>query len=433
MLAPKKLWMQRVGYGSADLGCNLIWQMITIYQLYFYTDVVELPVATAGLILLITRLVDALGGLIMGLLIDRTTSRWGKSRPYLLWGALPFAVFAYLAFYTPHGDPHIRTVYALITSILLSLFYTMVNLPLTSILPNMEADHRERTNLVTSRVFFSFVGSSIVSGLTLYLVQYFGMGNLREGFAGTMSLYAALAGLTVFLSFILVREKMQTSENLIDWKRSFKSLIVNRQWIIFAFNIIFMWGAFFIQQASFIYFLKYSVKANTDLTTLIITLSTVVPLLGTLATPLLSKFLNKRDLFLISSTIHIAGIAMLAIPPNGQQTLICAIVVSSIGFGIRHTIYFSMQADTVIYGQKLTGIDSSGTIASLNQFIGKLTMAASGLIVGFLMADGGYQQGVKHSAQVVAAINMSYVYLPIILVIISMIIISRYHTDEVKL
>ena len=143
------LYKQRFGYGMGDFACNLIWQVISLYLLYFYTDVMELdPVAIAAMFV-VCRVIDAVTDVLVGFAIDKTKSRWGKSRPWFLFGAIPFAVSAFLAFSVPDITPDGKLIYAYATYIFLSFMYTVVNIPLASILPAMTDDVNESTVLAT--------------------------------------------------------------------------------------------------------------------------------------------------------------------------------------------------------------------------------------------------------------------------------------------
>ncbi|MDV9877478.1 MFS transporter, partial [Clostridioides difficile] len=168
------IWRQRIGYGSSDLACNLIWQMISLYLLYFYTDIMGLSAVAISFMFVVTRVIDGITDLLVGYCIDKTNTRWGKSRPYFLFGAVPFALFAVLAFSVPDISLSGKLIYAYVTYIGLSLTYTIVNIPMASILPSLTDDTNERTALSTSRKFFGFLGSTIVSYSALTLVGKFG-------------------------------------------------------------------------------------------------------------------------------------------------------------------------------------------------------------------------------------------------------------------
>lgn len=136
------LWRQRLGYGIADLSCNLVWQMISLYLMFFYTDVMGLPAYYVGLMFLVTRLVDGVADVLMGLVIDNTATRWGRCRPYLLIGAIPFGLLCILAFYVPDFGTTGKLIYAFVTYLCLSFLYTLVNIPFCAMLPFLTNDSR---------------------------------------------------------------------------------------------------------------------------------------------------------------------------------------------------------------------------------------------------------------------------------------------------
>ncbi len=142
------LWRQRLGYGIADLSCNLVWQLISLYLMFFYTDVMNLPAWYVGVMFLVTRLVDGVADVLMGLVIDNTATRWGRCRPYLLIGAVPFGLLCILAFYVPDFSTTGKLVYAFITYLCLSFLYTLVNIPFCAMLPFLTNDSQERTTLL---------------------------------------------------------------------------------------------------------------------------------------------------------------------------------------------------------------------------------------------------------------------------------------------
>ena len=162
------------GYGIADLSCNLVWQMISLYLMFFYTDVMGLPAYYVGLMFLVTRLVDGVADVLMGLVIDNTATRWGRCRPYLLIGAIPFGLLCILAFYVPDFGTTGKLIYAFITYLCLSFLYTIVNIPFCAMLPFLTNDSRERTTLSAVRILLGSLGATIVAVATLPLVGALG-------------------------------------------------------------------------------------------------------------------------------------------------------------------------------------------------------------------------------------------------------------------
>jgi len=430
MTNPIGLWRQRIGYGVADFACNLVWQMITLYLLFFYTDVAGLAAASISLLFLITRVIDGFTDVMMGVIIDKTDTRWGKSRPYFLFCAVPFGLFALLAFHVPDVGPRGQLIYAYATYIGLSLAYTAVNIPLASILPSLTSDAHERTVLATTRILFSFLGATTVSVLTLPLVTTLGGGDQAKGFFLTMMIFAVIATVLFLVTFKNVEEKVKIRHQKVPVNDALRSLMHNRPWHIFALNIVFMWGSHFFMSGALIYFYTYNV-GRPDLAAVVAGISTLIPLIGTVVTPLLSRMMSKKRVFMIASAVNLAGFAIMLVADLRVAGLLTGAIVAALGFGLRQTIYFSMQADPVDYGEWKTGINVTGVLNASNGFIGKLALAIAGSLTALLLSKGGYVPNAVQTERALFAIKMSYLMIPASMVVISILIMSFYNLDSI--
>ncbi|WP_105301588.1 MFS transporter [Anaerococcus marasmi] len=425
------IWKQRIGYGLADYACNLIWQMISLYLMFYYTDVVKMNGLQIASMFLVTRIIDGFTDLLIGYAIDNTNTRWGKSRPYFLWGAIPFAIFAYLTFSVPESmSVSGKVIYMYATYIGLSFMYTVVNIPMASILPSLTTDPQERTNLATVRQFFAFLGSTTVSYLGLKLVERLGNGNDAVGFKYVMLIFGIISSIIFFITFFTVREVGNPTKDKISLGDSVKSLKENEPWKIFALNIIFMWTALFIQSGSLVYYFT-SVLGNKDLSVTAATLNTLLPVASNLMVPFLSKMTSKKKLFIYSSIVQLMGIVVVFLAGLNVMGSLIGVGISAIGFGVKVSIYFSMQADPVDYGIWKTGVDTSGSLSAINGFIGKIAQAIAGGLSGLLIAWGGYQgSSTVQTASAITSIKAMYLFIPIILTIGSIIVMMRYKLDD---
>ena len=425
------LYRQRFGYGMGDFACNLIWQVISLYLLYFYTDVMALNPAAVAAMFVVCRVIDAITDVLVGFAIDKTKSRWGKSRPWFLFGAVPFAFSACLAFSVPDITPDGKLIYAYATYIFLSFMYTVVNIPLASILPAMTDDENESTVLATWRKFFAFLGSTIVSATALTLVQFAGRGNEALGFRIVMGIFGIVGCLCFFLTFALVREKnLQKTEKQATLKETIHSLVHNTPWKLFALNIMFMWTGYFLQSSALIYYYKYYI-GSAALSSLVATLMTMIPMAVNLTVPFLAKRLGKRNLYSLAAAVQLAGLAVIFLADKNTSFIIAGAVISACGYGIKESIYFSMQADPVDYGEWKTGIQAAGTLSSINGFLGKVAQAAAGGISGLLLAWGSYSESAAvQTADALFAIKAMYLYIPMVLLVLSIITMSFYKLDS---
>lgn len=425
------LYRQRFGYGMGDFACNLIWQVISLYLLYFYTDVMRLDAKAIAAMFVVCRVIDAITDVLVGLAIDKTKTRWGKSRPWFLFGAIPFAISAFLAFSVPDITPHGKLVYAYATYIFLSFMYTVVNIPLASILPSLTDDMNERTVLATWRKFLAFLGSTIVSATALAMVQMVGHGNEALGFRVVMGVFGVIGCLCFFLTFALVRENnLQENAKQATLKETILSLVHNGPWKIFALNILFMWTGYFLQSSALVYYYKYYV-GSTALSSLVATIMTMVPMFANLTVPFLAKRLGKRNLYSVAAGIQLLGIIIIFLGNLNTNIILVGAFISACGYGVKESIYFSMQADPVDYGEWKTGIQAAGTLSSINGFLGKVAQALAGGLSGLLLAWGAYDStAIVQTPEALLAIKAMYIYVPAILLVCSIITMSFYKLDQ---
>ncbi len=421
-----KLWRQRIGYGVADTACNLVWQMITLYLMFFYTDVMELNPSSVGVMFLVTRLIDGVTDVLMGILIDNTNTKWGKSRPYFLWGAVPFALFAIATFYVPDFGPEGRLIWAYATYTGLSLMYTMVNIPLASILPSLTDNAHERTVLATTRMVFSFIGATLISSVAMPMIDALGNGDKASGYLMTMTIWAVVAALLFLFSFKNVEERVEVAQaKHVNLVTAYRSLKENGPWKVFALNIVFMWGAFFFQGGALIYYVTYNLQ-QPELVSVIAGITAFVPMIGTVAAPLLSKRMLKIRVYQIASVVMLLGMSIMLFIP-GSIALIGGAIVVGLGFGLRNSIYFSMQADPIDFGEWKTGVNVAGILSAVNGFIGKISFAIAGAASGYLLSSNGYVPDAEQTESALAAIKACYFYIPMLLIVASIALMTFFY------
>lgn len=424
------VYKQRFGYGLGDFACNLIWQVISLYLLYFYTDIMKLDGKAIAAMFVVCRVIDGITDLLVGFAIDKTRTRWGKSRPWFLFGAVPFALSAFLAFSVPDISPDGKLIYAYVTYIFLSFMYTVVNIPLASILPALTDDMNERTVLATWRKFLAFLGSTIVSATALTMVNLIGRGDEALGFRVVMGVFGIIGCICFFLTFALVREtNLKESVKSATLRETVASLAHNTPWKLFALNILFQWTGYFIQSSALVYYYKYYV-GSTAMSSMVATIMTMVPMVANLMVPFLAKRLGKRNLYSASAGVQLLGLLIIFLADLNTAGIIAGAFITALGYGVKESIYFSMQADPVDYGEWKTGIQAAGTLSSVNGFLGKVAQAAGG-ISGLLLAWGAYNsEAAVQTAEALIAIKAMYIYIPIILLICSLVTMSFYKLDK---
>ncbi len=426
----KSKWRQRIGYGSSDFACNLIWQVISLYLLYFYTDVMHLNAAAVSVMFLVTKIFDGFTDLAVGILIDRTNTKWGKSRPWIFAGAVPFAVTAFLAFSVPDISQKGMLIYAYITYMLLSLAYTIVNIPMASILPSLTADPQERTNLAASRVFFSYIGSTVVSAFALRMVDRFGNGNEAVGFRIVMMIFGIAGCLVFFFCFFNTKERVHVNEEKTSLKASINCLIHNKPWLLFAANIIWFFGGFIIQAGAIIYYFTYNLN-NKELSSVAATITTLIPVVTNLCVPFLARMTSKRNLMITGSVFHGAGLLIVFAGGTSVPVVIAGVIVAALGYGLKGSMHFAIQPDPVDYGEWKSGVNIAGTMSAVNGFIGKVGMAVASSVAAALLASSGYVANAQvQTGSALNAISAMYIWIPLATNILTIITFLMYDLDK---
>jgi glycoside/pentoside/hexuronide:cation symporter, GPH family len=225
---------EKISYGFGDFASSTFWTLFSMFLLYYYTDVFGITAAAAGTMFLVARLWDTANDPIMGMICDRTKTRWGKFRPFLLFGALPFTIIGILTFTSPDLGPSGKLIYAYVTYTLMMMVYTAVNLPYASLLGVMTKDTDERTSLASFRFIGGFSAALMVTATANYLVEYFKTtGDLASAYQKTVAIYAIIAGVFFVLTFIGTKERLDPEEvESSTFKEDLGDLIKNKPWFI---------------------------------------------------------------------------------------------------------------------------------------------------------------------------------------------------------
>ncbi len=290
---------EKVGYACGDLASCLYWQTIGSFLLFFYTDVFGISAAAAGTMFLVTRLWDAVNDPIMGTIADRTKTRWGRFRPYLLWLAVPFGVIGVLLFTTPDFSPTGKLVWAYITYNLMMMAYTAINIPYSSLLGVITSDPLDRVRLSTFKFLGAFGGNLAVQAFTLPLVAYFGQGDRAIGFRNTMMLYGTVAVALFLVTFFSVRERVQPAPSQKSRvKEDVRDLSRNKPWLILLAIGLFVLAYVAIRNGVTIYYLKYYAR-NENLYNWYMVSATIATIIGIFVVGWITKKVGKARMYMI--------------------------------------------------------------------------------------------------------------------------------------
>ena len=360
-------WKKRIGYGIGDLGCNLVFSTMASYLMVFYTDVFGITAAAAGTMMLVTKFIDALTDTGMGMIVDRTHTRWGQGRPYFVLGAVPFAVFTFLTFYIPDLGSSGKLIWAYVTYCLLCTAYTVVNIPLNTIVPRLTSDVHERDILVSARMVCAMIGTAIVMTITAPMVKFFGGGNEAKGYLVTMTIYGIVAMFVFFFTFANTKEVVPptVSNEKTSLKESFRGL-TGQAWILFLLNLLYF-SLYVVRNTTVLYYFKYNL-GRTDWLSLVGILGILSGLPMLLALPSLEKKYSKRSLMFVSVGLYIAGDLLIFTGKNSALCLLAGLVITGLGIYGIFGITFAMQPDVIDYSEYQKNSSVAGLIAAFQGF-----------------------------------------------------------------
>lgn len=434
MQQPRLSIKEKLGYGLGDTASNIVFQILANFMLIFYTDVFGISAAAAGTLMLVVRLFDGITDPLMGGIADRTKTRFGTYRPYLLLMSIPYGVLAVVAFTTPDIAQNSKLVYAYVTYALLMTCYTAINIPYSALGGVMTSDPVERASLQSFRFAMAMSGGVIVVWALPQLVEQFSVYGEQAGYQYAMAILASLAVLCFLLCFILTKERVdaQVSEKSSILK-DFASLFKNDQWLIMVIITVFVLTLIGLRSAIAPHYIKYYV-GDVSLTSSFLTTGMIASVLGALATHFLSKKYGKKPLFQYGLAIGIVSHLLLYWLPASQISFIfITFFIANFVHMIVTPLMFSMIADTVDYGHLKTGKKMMAMTFSGHLLAIKLGFAIGGASAGWLLS--GYQY-VPNQIQTQHAINgilLGFAAIPAVLLVIALIVMTRYNLTEGKL
>lgn len=422
---------EKVGYSLGDTASHFVWDMVGFWILIFYTDTFGISAAAAGTIMLVARFWDMASDPIMGIIADRTKTRWGKFRPYLLWMALPYSILAVLAFSTPDLGANGKVAYAAITYFLLMTVFTAINLPYSSLGAVMTSDSYERAGLNSYRFVFAFIGQLIVSGTAISLAKYFGNGDSAQGYQYTLILFSAISFILFMITFKTTKERVQPpKEQKENLKEDFKNLFKNKPWLILFFVGIISFIMFALQNLSIAYYFKYYIgnEESVQLFNVIGTIALIVTI--PISKPLAKRF-GKRNVFLASSLLSGAFFISLYLPGVDNITSIYTLnILAKMSYAPAVPLLWTMLADTADYSEWKTGRRSTGLTFSAATFAQKAGWGIGGALAGWILAAYHFVPNVEQSESAITGIKLMISVFPGILYMSCAILLFFYSIDQ---
>ncbi len=468
---------EKIGYGFGDAAANFVFQTMLIFQLGFYTDVFGITAVTAGTLLLVGRFWDAIFDPIMGVIADRTQTRWGKFRPWVLWSAVPFAAMFFLAFHTPGFGPTGKVIYAYVTYILLMTVYSINNLPYSALNGVMTGDVNDRTSLSSFRFFFAMGAAFLVQGLVLPMVDKFGQGDAAKGWSITIGAFALLSIVFFVITFLSVRERIHPDpKQPSSPRRDFADLLKNRPWksmfvlTLFIFITLALWGS------AMFYFFTYYVEKDQLFSFLsswgLVTTSAggtpaaggwwhdllrafgllalddrsnvtsvgfglfnmagqLVTIIGVLFSKTLSVRFGKKAVFLVGLSLTALFTALFITAPAGAVGWIFTLnILKSLAYGPTIPLLWAMMADVADFAEWKTMRRATGVVFSGIVFALKAGLGLGGAVCGWLLAAYGYVPNVAQNDTALLGIRLAGSIYPAITFFIGVIALSFYSINK---
>jgi sugar (glycoside-pentoside-hexuronide) transporter len=382
---------EKFGYSLGDLAANFIFQAMLALQLDFYTHTFGLTAAQAGTLFLVVGLGVACLNPVMGMIADRTSTRWGKFRPWLLWTALPFGVIGVLTFTTPNISPAAKIIYAWTTYTLLRVIYTVNNVPYASITAVMTSDPDERTSISSYRQIAANSAGFIIASLAIPMVRFFGHGDDARGYQLTMGLLSALSAIFFVIAFFCTRERIQPDpQQKTSLTQDLSDLFRNLPWIVLFLATLFYFAAIVVRGNVMLPYFRF-VANNVDLFAWFNGFGLASLLVGVALSTTVAKRVGKRPLFIASMVLSgIFNMALFVIRPQATAVIIATEVLRQFAFGLSGPIIWAMMGDVADYGEWKTGRRASGTVTAAVVFALWAGLALGGAIAGWLFSFYGF-------------------------------------------
>ena len=423
----------RIGYGIGDIAICLYWSGVGLYLLYFYTDVVGISGSLAGLIYFIGMAWDAATDPFMGYIAERTRTKWGVYRPYLLFGNVPLALSFVLLFWVPPLEGSSLFFFLLFANLLHRTCFTLVSVPFSSLTPRITSDSQERTNLTGFRMLGAQTGTNLMALLAFPIIFWVGGEDESMGFI----VLASVAGITAIfihsITFITVKEPdndqgiERVGGSLADAARAIGK---NKPfWLVFSATLIVGITTIFFGN-NLIYYTKYALDLHEHQGTILFT-SGIVAFLSIPIWWIISNRLGKKITWLISSTLTLSSLILFYFYDiKTLNELLFLVAFIGFGSGAGGILFWSMLPDTIEYGEVLTGVRSESSLYGFMTFAQKGSIAIAVLILGWVLDAIGYQANQAMSEGTIDNMKIIMTLIPILGISCSLIIIYFYPIDS---
>ncbi|HUL53380.1 MAG TPA: MFS transporter [Opitutaceae bacterium] len=451
MATPDKLSLrEKLCYGCGDFASCLFWAAFSTFLFIFYTDVFGISAAAAGTLLLVTRIFDAIVDPVVGMIADRTETRWGKFRPYLLWFCIPYAVIGVLMFTTPDLGPTPKLIWAYVTYCGMMAVYTAINIPYTSLMGVISPNPIERTSVSSFKFVFAFAAGLVVKFSLPHMTRFFGATNVARGWTITFIVIGAVAVVFFLITFFGTKERVHPPHaQKTSVGRDLKDLFTNGPWLVLlAATVTFI---IFVATRSTImaHYLKYYVGAQQvtlpwnagpklyvyeDIISVFGPVGDAGAILGVLLVGWFAGQVGKKTAFIILFTISLVlTLAFYWLRPDQLFWLFLLQFLGSGTGGPLSVLLWAMYADTADYGEWRKGRRATGLVFSASTMSQKAGWAIGGVIVGYMLDAAGFVPNITQSAGVLHGLVLLMSVIPTAIGAVALVLFCFYPLNEAKM
>ncbi len=433
--------VSKLAYGLGDASSTLLRIVIMTYLTYFYTDVAQLDPVAVGTMMLVTQIINLVSAPVIGVLVDGTHTKKGKSRPWFAGVAVPLGLFGALCFFTPNLSAAWRLAFAYISYNGYNICNNALHIPLGAILPNMTTDANERQSANSWRMTAGQLAGAIASLITVPLVAFLGQGSEQLGYSRTTILYGIFAVVCCLFCYFAIHENVMPEEAgaksagkkekggaLLSLFKNAGALKHNLP--LFALLVVDFFNSIFttVCNTGTMYYLKYQVHNTALMPTL--SVLTYLSVFIIAVVPKLNKRYGKRSIFMAGLAICLVARFVVVLIPTSVPVLYLAMIVNGLSLGCPTALIYSMVADCIDYGEYRNGKRAEGLTYSLSSCLESIAIGVGGALVGYVLEAGGYVANAKvQTASAMLSIHSVYLYIPMICLAIMMVCLVFYRLD----
>ncbi len=432
----KLTFRERIAYGCGDTACNVVFGMVNTLLTLFYTDYIGIPVVTVGMVLLISRVLDGICALLAGILSAKTHSRWGKTRPWILFSTIPYCITAVALFTVPQTDASIQFWYIFVTyNLCTTLFYNAINVPYGTLATLMTRSSEERDLLSVFRSAMAPFGRIIAVTLTMPVVKLFG--DTQSAWVIAMGMWSAIAFVMLAVCFVNCKETVEipaAAKSSVSFGKSAKALLTNG----YFWAALLMWTVtcvhITLEGTVLPYYCKYLLHNDSWMYSTMYFAEMIVLVVGALCCPMLLKRFDKRDLSLYGCILAVAAHAVLILNPNSFALALVCVIVRAVGQAPMTTLIFGMIGDCIEYGQWKHHIRQEALIYGGCTFGFKVGTGICSAVVSKLMDVSGYVSSTVGNAvqpeSALLCIRNLYLYGPLFIWLAAVAVLLFYKLDK---